>query len=97
MRITHEDRTYELLPDDLCWEVCEITISPKHGTEIKSGRQYPGRFDQALQLLMDRMLRDGLGVTAELNEAVATVAHLHRVIMDSVADEGWLRRRGGPR
>lgn len=96
MRVTHAGRTYELVPEEHSWKVTTIWVREEGdnvGEEYHHNTVYPGRFDQALRSL-DRMLRDGLEPDADFNDAVATVAHLYRVIGDAAFDQGWLRKVG---
>ena len=80
---------YVVRPDVDCWVLATIKLrgqeSKQAGTEYEADVVYPGRFDQALRLLLDRMLRAGLEPDADLNKAVATVAHFYATIGDKAA------------
>ena len=74
---------YVLRPDAHCWVVATIKkfrTGSQKGEEYESDVRYPGRFDQALRTLLDRMVRDGLEPDATLVQSVATVAHLYATI-----------------
>lgn len=86
MRIEHGGFTYQIRADDHCWIVetikvrTEDTKRTKKGDEYASNVVYPGRFDQACQSLLDRMMRDGLEPHANLEVAVATVSRFYTTI-----------------
>ena len=79
---------YVVRPDSNCWIVAEMRLRTDDdgnptGEEYESGVQYPGRFDQALRNVLDRMARAGITPDDSLSDAVATVAHLYRTIGQS--------------
>lgn len=76
---------FTIRPDTHCWIVAKVKTRDKKdddgnviGTEeYEADRLYPGRYDQALRLCLDLMVRDGIEDSTGLSEAVATVAHLY--------------------
>lgn len=75
---------YVLRPDADCWVLSRVKVygkdAKKAGQDYETDYVYPGRFDQALRLLLDRMVRDGIDPDADLDKVVATVAHLYATI-----------------
>lgn len=73
-------RNYVVRPDTCGWIVARIKKNAKTGEEYEADHKYPGRYDQALRCLLDRMVADGAADVEDLSEAVATVAHLYSTI-----------------
>lgn len=80
---------YVVRPDTVGWILATIkkrgpgTKNP--GEEYEADIVYPGRFDQALQQLLDRMVKDGLAEDADITKAVATVAHCYATIQGAAS------------
>ena len=54
---------YVVRPDANCWILATVKTyetGSESGKEYESDVVYPGRFDQALRTLLDRMMREGL-------------------------------------
>lgn len=88
-------RDYVVKPDTHGWIVAKVKTNAKTGEEYEADKKYPGRFDQALRTLLDRMVADGLTDVESLPEAVATVAHLYSVIGRHVDAQSALRTDTG--
>ena len=74
---------YMVRPASNGWIVATVKTfrtGSQRGEEYETDLVYPGRFDQALRTLLDRMVRDGLEPDTSLEQAVATVAYLYATI-----------------
>ena len=74
---------YVVRPDANCWIVATVKTrrtGAQKGEEYESDVVYPGRFDQALKTLLDRLVRDGIEPDTSLEQAVASVAYLYATI-----------------
>ena len=74
---------YVVRPAPNGWIVATVKrfrTGSQRGEEYETDLVYPGRFDQALRTLLDRLVRDGVEPDTSLEEAVATVAYLYATI-----------------
>ncbi len=74
---------YVIRPDANCWIVATIktrATGAQKGEEYESDIVYPAHFDQALNTLLDRLVKDGIGPDTTLEQAVATVAYVYATI-----------------
>ena len=74
---------YVVRPDANCWIVATLKThrtGAQQGEEYETDLVHPGRFDQALRTLLDRLVRDGIEPDTSLEQAVTTVAYHYATI-----------------
>ena len=78
---------YVVRQDTHCWILATVKVresGKRKGQEYEFDPVFPGTLPYALEMLLERMVRDGLDPDPTLAETVATVAHCYRTIREAV-------------